>query len=272
MMLLQPDIEILLPGTTGPVWLVFIRSRILPAPQGGYFWDELPQTLGAVTQQHNLGEYLSRTVICVDIDAADSDVADRATPVRDVILHDDAPGFLLHQGVSLISWGRNFKFCPRCTQPLTLTDKVDDRARFCSACDYRAYPVVSPCVITLIHRDNDILLARGLHHPPGFHSLIAGFVEPGESLEQAVARETMEEVGLEVTDIRYLHSQPWPFPHNLMMGFHARYVGGDISLDTQELVHADWYSLDNLPQLPPPRTIAWQLVEAYRTKVISHNE
>ncbi|WP_230460480.1 NAD(+) diphosphatase [Sansalvadorimonas verongulae] len=185
--------------------------------------------------------------------------------VRSALLQDDGShGFLFHQAASLMNWGANFKFCPRCQAHLVITDNIHDRGRSCSQCSYRGYPTVSPCVITLIHRGDHVLLARGLNHPPGFHSLIAGFVEPGETLEQAVAREIMEETGLEVDNIVYQHSQPWPMPHNLMMGFHARYKSGDINIDTQELAHAQWYPLADLPALPPPQTIAWQLIDKYR--------
>src|SRR6185437_187815 len=119
-------------------------------------------------------------------------------------------------------------------------------------CGLLSFPRLSPAVIMLVHRGADeLLLARNVNFPEAFYSVLAGFVEPGESLEEAVAREVLEEVGLEITDIRYFDSQPWPFPHQLMIGFTAEYVSGEIRPQADEIMHADWFSRDGeLPRLP----------------------
>ncbi len=263
--LLQPDFEKTSTAENQPwdAWLVFVGNRILPSPDEGFLWDKLPVPQSSVLQSYNLGTVSGRTVTAVEV--AEQEVLPEALSLRSAILQcEESSDFLLHQAGSLLNWGRHYRFCPSCQSPLSISDSVFDRGRGCNSCDFRVYPAVSPCVIVLIHNEDRVLLARGLRHPPGFRSLIAGFVEPGESLEQTVAREVMEEVGLEVDNVRYQHSQPWPFPHNLMMGFHARYKSGDIQVDAEELEEADWYPLSNLPQLPPPQTIAWQLIDKYQ--------
>jgi NAD+ diphosphatase len=124
------------------------------------------------------------------------------------------------------------------------------------------YPHVSPCVIVLIHDGEHILLT----HKPGWgpmHSIVAGFVEPGESLEECLVREVREEVGAEVDEVRYFHSQPWPFPHQLMIGFFARYIGGEIRPDPSELDVARWFHVDELPAIPPPLSIARRMIDAW---------
>jgi NAD+ diphosphatase len=109
----------------------------------------------------------------------------------------------------------------------------------------------------------ELLLARGPRHRPGFYSILAGFVEPGETLEACVAREVKEEVGIDIQNIRYFGSQPWPFPHSLMIGFTAEYAGGDFVLQEDEIEEAGWYTADNLPNIPPPLSVSRQLIDDF---------
>jgi NAD+ diphosphatase len=138
-----------------------------------------------------------------------------------------------------------------------------ERARRCPRCGFMSFPRLSPAVIMRIDRDDRILLARNVSFAQGFFSVLAGFVEPGESLEEAVVREVHEEVGLELTDIRYFGSQPWPFPHQLMIGFTARYAGGEIQIEPTELAEAGWYGRDALPALPGKISISRRLIDAW---------
>jgi NAD+ diphosphatase len=161
----------------------------------------------------------------------------------------------------LLRWARSSRFCPACAQPLSL---LDGWGKKCAACGHSLYPPVSPAAIVLIHDGADGVL---LTSKPGWgqrYSLVAGFVEPGETLEQCVAREVREEVGVDVDDIRYVGSQPWPFPHQLMVGFMAHYAGGEIAVDTTELADARWFTRDALPELPPPFSISRQIIELWR--------
>ena len=165
--------------------------------------------------------------------------------------------------VQLVEWGRTHRFCGRCGARMEMA--VGERAMKCPACGLASYPRLSPAVITaVVRRDGDqprILLARNHRFPAGRYSVIAGFVEPGESLEECVQREVTEEVGVQVTNLRYFGSQPWPFPHSLMVGFTADYAGGEIALEEAEIADAQWFTADNLPQLPPKMSIARQLID-----------
>ncbi len=246
------------------LYLVFIKGQILPAPDQGYCWKDLPVSSDKVLQRHVLGQSAHYAFEAVEI--APEATAIEPDMLRSAIMSDQLPGSILLQAGALINWGRHYRFCPRCAHHLSYESRNSERARHCDQCDFRVYPVISPCVITLITRKDEVLLARSHRHPPGFYSLIAGFVEPGENLEQAVAREVLEETGLQVKDIHYQCSQPWPFPHNLMMGFQATYAEGEINVDANELAEADWYPVNNLPRLPPPQTIARQLLDAWSSE------
>ena len=184
----------------------------------------------------------------------------------------------LSQAIQLLRWQTDTQFCSRCAAP-TIHAKRDERAMVCPVCRLRQYPRVQPCVITAITRPNpqtgemQILLAH--HHrygqqktaphllqspQPLLYGLIAGFVEVGESLEHAVVREVAEEVNISLSDIRYVSSQPWPFPSNLMLGFRASYAAGKIVIQEDELSHADFFDLSNLPKIPSKGSIAYALI------------
>jgi len=141
-----------------------------------------------------------------------------------------------------------------------------ERAKECPQCGLLHFPRLAPAIIVLVERGHKLLLARSRHFPPGLYSVIAGFVEPGETLEEAVVREVREEVGVAIKDIRYFDSQPWPFPHSLMIGFTAAYAGGKISLDDMEIEDAGWFTADNLPTLPGKISISRRLIDRFLAK------
>lgn len=170
--------------------------------------------------------------------------------------------------VQILHWQRTARFCPACGQPTR--PEPSDWGRRCKRCDFVHYPRVSPCVIVLIHDGSRVLMVRQPSFPQGMYGLVAGFIEPGESLEAGVHREVQEEVGLAVSGLRYFGSQPWPFPHQLMVGFIARYAGGTLRPDTAELEQAAWFDLDALPGLPPRLSIARQLIDHFKEGV-SHD-
>jgi NAD+ diphosphatase len=188
----------------------------------------------------------------------------QALGLRGVLAHGDAElTGLASYATHLIHWNRISRFCSVCGEPLSqLTDA--SWGRVCVN-GHTIYPPVSPATIVLIHDGDRVLLTS----KPGWgkrYSLVAGFVEPGETLEECVAREVREEVGVEVTDVRYVSSQPWPFPQQLMVGFLARYAGGEIAVDTSELADAAWFTRETLPELPPPYTISRQIIELWRNQ------
>jgi len=176
------------------------------------------------------------------------------------------------RAVQLVEWARTHRYCGRCATPTE--PAVGERAMRCPACGLLAFPRLAPAMITLVSRGDDgpgqeALLARGIQWTVPMFSCLAGFVEPGESLEAAVVREVREEVGITVTDVRYQGSQPWPFPHSLMIGFRARYAGGELILDPSEIADAGWYRRDALPMIPPGISIARTLIDAWVNELAS---
>lgn len=168
------------------------------------------------------------------------------------------------RAVQIIDWDRTHRFCSRCGAPLTTNPSF--RAKECPQCGLLQFPRLAPAIIVLVERGNELLLARSRHFPFGMYSVLAGFVEPGETLEEAVVREVKEEVGVDVKEIRYFGSQPWPFPHSLMIGFTAAYEGGEISLDDVEIEEAGWFTVDNLPSIPGKISIARKLIDWFIAK------
>jgi NAD+ diphosphatase len=164
------------------------------------------------------------------------------------------------RAVQLVAWDGHHRFCGRCG---SATERMKyERARHCPRCGLQAFPRLAPAVITLVQRDDGrVLLARNARWPTAMFSCLAGFVEPGETLESALRREVEEEVGVKVGDVRYFSSQPWPFPHSLMVGFHASYAGGEIAVDGAEISEADWFGPEDLPQLPGRVSIARKLID-----------
>jgi NAD+ diphosphatase len=165
------------------------------------------------------------------------------------------------RAVQLVDWARTHRYCGRCGTATALA--VGERAMRCPACGLLAFPRIAPAIITLVSRGDEVLLARGVAFPVPMYSCIAGFVEPGETLEEAVRREVREEVGVEITNIRYEASQPWPFPHSLMVGFTADWAGGDIVVDEREIVDAQWFRADTMPAIPPGISIARKLIDGW---------
>lgn len=160
----------------------------------------------------------------------------------------------------ILEWERTHRFCGRCG---CATERHPaERAAVCPACGHTCYPRLSPAGMVLIRRGRELLLARSPQFAKGMYSALAGFVEPGETLEQTLVREVREEVGVEVANLRYFGSQSWPFPHSLMIAFVADYVGGRITPQPDEIEAADWFGIDNLPSLPHRFSIARRLIDA----------
>jgi NAD+ diphosphatase len=159
----------------------------------------------------------------------------------------------------IMNWDRDHQFCGRCGGPTQ--DKTDEIAKICPSCGYFSYPTMAPAVIVAVTKGNQILLARNKQRPFKFYSVIAGFVESGESLEDCVKREVLEEVGIRVNNISYFKSQPWPFPNSLMIGFTAEYESGEIQVDGKEISHAAWFTKEELPEIPGSISIAWHLIQ-----------
>lgn len=174
---------------------------------------------------------------------------------------DEARWRVAGRAVQLVAWEDTHRFCGRCATPTEPTP--GERARRCPSCGLLAFPRLAPAVIVLVERPDDghALLARNVNFPGTMFSCLAGFVEPGETIEEAVRREVAEEVGVELGEVRYWGSQPWPFPHSLMIGFMAEWRSGDIVCQEGEIAEARWFPPDGLPDIPPGMSIARRLID-----------
>ena len=169
--------------------------------------------------------------------------------------------YLAGRAKQIVDWNRDHAFCGRCGDETR--DHPNDRAKVCSSCRLTVYPRLSPSIIVLIRKGDQMLLARNAQWTHGMFSTIAGFVEPGESIEQTVHREIMEEVGIQVQNVHYMGSQPWPFPNSLMLGFHADYKTGKIVCEDDEIAEAKWFRYDDLPNVPGTTAISGWLIDAF---------
>lgn len=235
-------------------------GKLLPVDGGTYRWLNLE-----IEFEHFLGLYDG--VACFAVRASGSQPEGlRAGDLRSWLGRVEPDLFsLAGRSVQIVDWYHTNAYCGRCGAPMQ--DHSQDRARQCDSCGFIAYPRLSPSIIVLVTRGEEMLLARNAAWPTGMFSTLAGFVEPGESIEQTVHREVKEEVGVDVTNLRYLGSQSWPFPNSLMLGFHADYAGGDLVLQDQEISEADWFHPSDLPQIPPPMAISRWLIDDFCRQV-----
>lgn len=258
--------------TEEALWFLFQRSRMVVRVAADHR-SEVPCCMcledhgfRAVRQQY-LGLYDGRHCYAAEVDETQPlPEGWNVTGLREAFgLFEDTLAALSGRAYQLIDWDRNHQYCSRCGGPTVL--RSDERSKTCPQCRYTTYPPVSPAIMILITRGDEMLLARKSSFAPGRYSALAGFVEPGETLEATVARETYEEVGVQVRDIRYFGSQPWPFPHSLMVAFTGEYAGGDVRPDGVEIEEARWFRHDELPHLPPSISISRRLIEAVAARL-----
>ncbi len=177
------------------------------------------------------------------------------------------------RALQILRWHFDHQYCGRCGKPTEQHSR--DFAKVCVSCKLDFYPRLSPCIITLITRGDECLLAWHTRSKEEKYSCLAGFIEMGESPEQTLTREVKEEVGVSVANIRYIASQPWPFPGQLMLGYFADYAGGEIKVDDEEIQAAYWYRYDELPKIPPASTISGRLIRTFvqeRQSIRSNNK
>lgn len=253
------------PPERGDLVLAFSGNAILK-PRDEWFlnWGG-PEMGDSRPEALMMGAWMGRKVFVTELPDPGLPEFELVTLREALLERPDAPADLLNTGFQLWQWWQDHRFCGRCGERTGPHPR--ERARWCERCNMPWYPRIAPCVITVIRRDDHFLLAKSSRVTRNFYSLIAGFVEPGESLEQAVAREVKEETGLEVDNIRYQASQPWPFPHQLMVGFFADYRSGELHLQEDELADAGWFPVDDHPPVPPPTTIAGGLIHAMKTEI-----
>ena len=247
-------------GESGDVGVLRVGQVALPV--GGRIAD----WTNGVVAVHSLGIFDGHPC-CAALVASDLEMGIRSDGfawqgLRTLLpLMDGDAGFLAGRALQILNWQRNNRHCGRCGAKMA--PREDERSMHCPVCDYRQYPRLSPAIIVAVTRGDELLLAHANHFPGGLFSLVAGFVEPGETFEDCVAREVREEVGIGVRNIRYLSSQPWPFPDSLMVGFTAEWASDEILADGVEIGEAKWCPRDRMPEIPGPHTIAGRIIRRW---------
>lgn len=257
----QPSV--LDPALAGGWAVVHFKQHFLADSNGVLFpreWlkkQELP-----ILAEHGLGHLAGDSVYVLELAQAFEMPGCAWQSLRQFLLHGEADTFkLLSYATQIGTWASQHRFCGSCGSRMQPVQ--GERAMHCMPCELRLYPRLSPSMIVLVTRGDDVLLARSPRFVPGVYSTLAGFVEAGESVEHCVVREVREEVGVEVHNLQYMGSQGWPFPHSLMLGFHAEYAGGEIVMQADEIEDARWFNVHELPPLPAARSIARHLIDAY---------
>ena len=262
------------PGVAAPPvdgagwWFVFHHRRLL-VRQDPAGWSP-PQLRDArylglpLASRHYLGQ-LDGLACWAATTAADEPADVEPPPAHAFVdllgLHGRLPldlYLLAGRAVQILEWDRDHRHCGRCGGPTEAHPR--ERRRDCPRCGLRQYPRLAPAIMALVRREERLLLARGAGFPAGLYSALAGFVEPGETLEAAVHREVHEEVGVRVANLRYFGSQPWPFPHSLMAAFLCDWAGGELVPDGVEIAQAGWFGVDELPLVPGEMSIAGWLI------------
>lgn len=241
-------------------WWVVRAGDVLMAEMGELPFGPLPLLEGTETPII-LGSFGPRLAWAVGVaNDTEAPASTRFVPLRELRAEmDEARWALAGRAVQLVEWARTSRFCGRCGTPTV--SSPGERGLRCPSCGLTAYPRLAPAVITLVERDGEVLLANGRNFGAPMYSCLAGFVEPGETLEETVHREVGEEVGVKLGQVRYFGSQPWPFPHSLMLGFLAEWESGDIVIDPVEIADAGWFSADAMPLIPPRMSIARLLID-----------
>lgn len=217
-----------------------------------------------VLRRHFLGYWRDRPCYALEIDEVDQLDAMQFQKgnLYQILGRVDEQLFALAGRASqLLDWERDHQFCGRCGERMQVD--MGERAMRCMPCSTINYPRIAPCIIVLVTRGEELLLARNANFPRPMYSTLAGFIEAGETAEETLVREVREEVGVEVRNLRYFQSQSWPFPNQLMLGFFAEYAGGEIVCDHMEIADAQWFHYSKLPMIPPESSVSGQLIQHY---------
>jgi NAD+ diphosphatase len=256
--------------TTDGWWFIFSGYQLLVDISGGTTAIPLTGELGKlgvdITHHFYLGNLHGRSCYAAEGKLRDENCPDLAfREIRSLFPRLDNSFYeMALTAVHLVEWDKNYQFCGKCRS--ALKSRADMRAKECEGCGRLEFPRISPAIIVLIEKDDTLLLARSSRFSGEFFSVLAGFVEPGENLENAVHREVKEEIGITLKNVTYFGSQPWPFPDSLMVGFTAEYESGEIKVDGEEIIEAGWYRPDNLPQIPGKLSIARKLIDWFIDK------
>lgn len=253
-----------------PLWFIFYKDKLLLAKQGEKF-------IIPAGEEAPVG--LSKSSSVMEVGTMDDGTPIKTFALNAPVINDTAFEWIdlrksfhllprehyLKAGKcrELIYWDSNTQYCGTCGTPLRMHTPISKR---CPQCGREIWPALSPAIIVLVHKGNEVLLVHARNFKGDYYGLVAGFVETGETLEEAVHREVAEETGITITNLRYFGSQPWPYPNGLMVGFEADYVAGNIHLQKEELSHGAWFSKENLPAVPDKLSIARKMIDYWRTQ------
>lgn len=250
-------------------WFVFNSGQLLieKNKEGKYhipYSSEPPTEVPAGSKIHTIGEINGYTAKAYAIQIPVAGNEDSPRMMKDLRASFDVlPYEEYHRAgkaSQILNWDKNSRYCPMCGVP---TVQISPIAKKCPECRQEFYPRISPAVIVLIKKDDKILLVHAKNFRGTFKGLVAGFLETGETLEECVHREVMEETGLTIKNLRYFGSQPWPYPSGIMIGFIADYESGTIKLQDEELSTGEFYSKENMPEIPKKLSIARKMIDAW---------
>lgn len=258
-----------IPGVNHPVdknpkdrWFIFSKGKLIVKDADRshpyHFREDIEASIPSLHHIHYLGSWNEQHCFCAELDKF---YEERyiLIDLRSLLASIDNETFLVcSKALQILDWDYTHQYCGRCGGTLKLLE--GERAKICPSCSLTFYPRISPAIIVAITNGDQLLMAHNKRFNSGTYSVIAGFVEPGETFESCVIREVKEEVGVSVKNIRYFGSQPWPFPNSLMVAFTAEYAGGQIQVDGVEIDEADWFSRDKMPGLPMKGSVAYKLV------------
>ena len=253
-------------------WFIFNSDKLLINPKTDIkipFIEDPKVFNNSMIYKHYFGTLDGYPCICAEVspetDAFDGMIFEDLRGLYDVL--DEDLYLLAGRAVQIINWDKNHQYCGKCG---TLTEIVAyEMAKICPECGFINYTRISPAVIIAIIKNGKILMAKHSYGLKNRYALVAGFIEAGETLEEGVKREIMEEVGLNVKNIKYFGSQPWPFPNSLMIGFTADYESGEIKVDGKEIIDAKWFDVDEVTPMPSKISISSELIEWYIGKYSS---
>ena len=252
-------------------WFVFYKDQLLMNQEAdGYrvpFGEEPPVKVPVGSTIHNIGDM--EGIPCKAY-AIHTPIPGDEAPLRQMMglraSYDELPFeeyYKAGKAFEILNWDKNTRYCPSCGVP---THQISDIGKKCPECRQEFYPHISPAIIVRITKGDSILLVHARNFRGSFYGLVAGFLEAGETLEECVHREVMEEVGLHIKNLKYFGSQPWPYPSGVMIGFTAEYESGSIKLQDEELNAGAFYTKDNLPEIPRKLSLARKLIDDWLEK------
>lgn len=242
-------------------WFIFSNDRLLLQKNNGTYTipcnDMAPVPVDGVQEVSILGDIPCKAAFTKAILQETKEYI--PIGLRDSFFHIERPLYdMAGKAAQIIYWDKHSQYCPTCGTKMVQTTSISKQ---CPVCKYELYPHVSAAILVLVRKEDSILLVHAHNFKGTFNSLVAGFLETGETFEECVAREVMEETGLQIRNITYFANQPWPYPSNLMVGFIADYAGGEIKLQEEELSSGAFYTKDNLPELPRKLSLARKMID-----------